>query len=139
MIPIMKQQAPNIMPRYICSTCGELFPMFSHTDLEHRWKFCCICGEAIEWDNVKPVVWEDRNCRKCGRALIRLDEDGHPRWVNPYVDEDLCYECLREHCMSTDCEACQVNRPEDCPHISRKRALLTALHGYEECGDDAED
>lgn len=95
MIPIMKQEAPNILPRYICGKCGAGLPHFSEKEIAFRWKFCCMCGEEIEWEKAKPVVWKEMKCSVCGKLLVRLDERGHPYSVNYFREKDLCYTCLR--------------------------------------------
>lgn len=75
MIPIMEQERPNILPRYRCGQCGTRFPLFSAKEKE--WNYCCHCGAEIEWDKVKPIVWEEKQCSVCGKIMIRIDKDGH--------------------------------------------------------------
>ena len=83
MIPIMEQERPNILPRYRCGQCGTRFPLFSAKEKE--WNYCCHCGAEIEWDKVKPIVWEEKQCSVCGKIMIRIDEDGHAYDNGNYV------------------------------------------------------
>lgn len=83
MIPIMEQERPNILPRYRCGQCGTRFPLFSAKEKE--WNYCCHCGAEIEWDKVKPIVWEEKQCSVCGKIMIRIDKDGHAYDNGNYV------------------------------------------------------
>ena len=69
MIPKITQDAPNIVPRYWCSTCGRSLPAPDQHD--DQWRFCPRCGEPIEYEKAEPVQWREQNCEKCGRPLIQ--------------------------------------------------------------------
>ena len=48
MIPKITQEAPNIVQRYWCSTCGRSLPAPDQHD--DQWRFCPRCGEPIEYE-----------------------------------------------------------------------------------------
>lgn len=62
MIPKITQDAPNIVPRYWCSTCGRSLPAPDQHD--DQWRFCPRCGEPIEYEKAEPVQWREQNCEK---------------------------------------------------------------------------
>mgnify|MGYP003358157403 FL=1 len=101
MIPNITQDAPNIVPRYWCSTCGRSLPAPDQHD--DQWRFCPRCGEPIEYEKAEPVQWREQNCEKCGRPLIQLVQDRRPffRSNYEYVGASLCRDCLEEHCVQT--------------------------------------
>ena len=51
MIPKITQDAPNIVQRYWCSTCGRSLPAPDQHD--DQWRFCPRCGEPIEYEKAK--------------------------------------------------------------------------------------
>ena len=63
MIPKITQEAPNIVQRYWCSTCGRSLPAPDQHD--DQWRFCPRCGEPIEYEKAEPVQWREQNCEKC--------------------------------------------------------------------------
>ena len=81
MIPNITQDAPNIVPRYWCSTCGRSLPAPDQHD--DQWRFCPRCGEPIEYEKAEPVQWREQNCEKCGRPF------------KPKADETKCAACSR--------------------------------------------
>ena len=58
MIPKITQDAPNIVPRYWCSTCGRSLPAPDQHD--DQWRFCPRCGEPIEYEKAEPVQWREQ-------------------------------------------------------------------------------
>ena len=56
MIPKITQDAPNIVPRYWCSTCGRSLPAPDQHD--DQWRFCPRCGEPIEYEKAEPVQFD---------------------------------------------------------------------------------
>ena len=115
MIPIMEQERPNILPRYRCGQCGTRFPLFSAKEKE--WNYCCHCGAEIEWDKVKPIVWEGKQCSVCGKIMIRIDKDGHAYDNGNYVGLDMCWSCVMEHCVETNCLQCDIGNYLSLIHI----------------------
>ena len=57
MIPKITQDAPNIVQRYWCSTCGRSLPAPDQHD--DQWRFCPRCGEPIEYEKAEPVQWRE--------------------------------------------------------------------------------
>ena len=53
MIPKITQDAPNIVQRYWCSTCGRSLPAPDQHD--DQWRFCPRCGEPIEYAKLRKV------------------------------------------------------------------------------------
>ena len=85
MIPKITQDAPNIVPRYWCSTCGRSLPAPDQHD--DQWRFCPRCGEPIEYEKAEPVQWREQNCEKCGRPLIQLVQDRRPFFRSNYTTD----------------------------------------------------
>jgi hypothetical protein len=61
-------------------------------------------------------------CKMCGRELgVRLP-DGSIICSSSYIENnDYCYECQLDHCMSTNCLACEIGHYPDCQHLDRKK------------------
>lgn len=123
MIPKITQERPNILPRYWCGTCGNKLPPPEGPQTDGHstpWKFCPICGEAIEYDKTDPVQWTERDCDHCGRSLIRKPTAASfPSYftaTSDYVGTSLCRGCMEEHCVQTNCLQCGIGRWPDCPY-----------------------
>ena len=81
MIPNITQEGPNIVEQYWCGNCGAgLPPPYQLRGEEYKptWKFCPICGEAIEYERAKLVQWAKLNCEWCGVNLI-MEIQGEPK------------------------------------------------------------
>ena len=110
MIPKITQEAPNIVPRYWCSTCGRSLPAPDQHD--DQWRFCPRCGEP----------------------LIQLVQDRRPffRANYEYVGASLCRDCLEEHCVQTNCLQCDIGNWPGCRYADIKRqGLQKAKEGGE--------
>lgn len=57
MIPKVIKDGPNMPSRYVCSVCSApLKKTDPFTGAPSGWKFCCICGNPIEWEKAGPPV-----------------------------------------------------------------------------------
>lgn len=62
MIPKITQEAPNLVQRYWCSTCG---PVPAGPDQhDDQWRFCPKVRGAIEYEKAEPVQWREPKLRK---------------------------------------------------------------------------
>ena len=133
MSPKITHDAPNIVQRYWCSTCGRSLPAPDQHD--DQWRFCPRCGEPIEYEKAEPVQWREQNCEKCGRPLIQLVQDRRPffRANYEYVGASLCRDCLEEHCVQTNCLQCDIGNWPGCRYADIKRqGLQKAKEGGED-------
>lgn len=121
MIPKENQERPNTVTYYTCSTCDKhLNEGGSHG--QRRWNFCPICGEQIEWDKVKPIVWKERNCDVCGGWLVRFHPAGFWYASSDYIGMDTCRTCWLEECLSTNCLSCTRGKYPDCKWLGLKKS-----------------
>lgn len=66
-------------------------------------------------------------CKMCGEELGIRMTDGNIICRSSYVeDNDYCHECQVEHCMSTNCLACEIGEYPNCRHQGLKNAYLEA-------------
>lgn len=123
MVPKVTQQAPNIIEKYWCSTCGAPLPKYKPLSNEPSgWKFCSICGEPIEWDEASPVVWGEKRCDTCGCKMVweHPDIPGLFMASSSFIGGDTCHECMSEHCSTTNCLGCERGHYPDCQYLSLK-------------------
>lgn len=139
MIPKITQERPNVLPKYWCGTCGSELPPPEGPEkggMKTPWKFCAICGEAIEYDKVKPVRWVEQDCDHCGHPLIRksLDTSFLPYFTATpdYVGASLCRNCMEDHCVQTNCLQCRIGRWPDCPYDYIKQQGMQKSSGVED-------
>lgn len=135
MIPNITQEGPKIVEQYWCGNCGAgLPPPYQLRDGEHKptWKFCPICGEAIEYERAKPVQWAELNCERCGVNLImEIQGEPKPRYIasRDYIGGSICRCCMEEHCAQTNCLQCEVGKHPDCLYTRiKKKALYLSVN-----------
>lgn len=65
-------------------------------------------------------------CRICGDNVAIKTETGWILFSSSEGDENkgICYDCLVEHCISTNCLGCDWYKYPDCPHITTKNIYL---------------
>lgn len=119
MIPVMKQERPNTAKLYFCK-CGRRLVPGDNMGTE-RWSYCPRCGEHIEWESVKPVVWEELHCKVCGGWLVQKLSYGGFYASSDYIGKDICKCCWIEECLSTNCLACQRGNYPDCEWLDLKK------------------
>ena len=91
------------------------------------WKFCHICGEAIEYERTKPVQWAELNCERCGGNLImEIQDEPKSQYIasSNYIGGSICRCCMEEHCAQTNCLQCEVGKQPDCPYTRIKKKAL---------------
>ena len=72
------------------------------------------------------LIDDELCCRICNtRVSVRMGD----RWIlksNSEGDEvrGICYDCLIEHCVETNCLGCDWYKYPDCPHIEAKRIYM---------------
>lgn len=60
-------------------------------------------------------------CDTCGQLLGQRIDDTRVICSSSYIDGcSTCYECMIEHCLSTNCLACDKGNYPDCEHVSLK-------------------
>lgn len=119
MIPVMKQERPNTAKLYFCECGRRLVPGDDHGT--ERWAYCPRCGEHIEWDQVRPVVWEEKQCKVCGGWLVQKMSYGGFYASSDYIGEDICKTCWIEECLQTNCLACKRDNYPDCKWLDLKK------------------
>ena len=130
MIPNITQEGPNIVEQYWCGNCGAgLPPPYQLRGEEYKptWKFCPICGEAIEYERAKPVQWAELNCERCGGNLImEIQDEPKSQYIasSNYIGGSICRCCMEEHCAQTNCLQCEVGKQPDCPYTRIKKKAL---------------
>lgn len=126
MIPKKTQSRPNVWPQHHCPTCDYRLEdgttKVAHVTLR-RWNFCPICGEEIEWEKVKPVVWKPLDCEVCGKKLIIETQFG-PMASADYIEGPVCRECQIEHCRTTNCLGCDRGEYPYCKYEHLKALAL---------------
>lgn len=119
MIPSVYQSRPNVLVEYRCSKCKVILHDGRHT--RRRWNFCPECGEQIEWEKVKPYVWEDLDCEICGARLV-WHRDGQPYASTDYIGLKICRICRMQECLDTNCLGCEEGEYPTC-RFSHLKAL----------------
>lgn len=119
MIPVVKQERPNIAKQYFC-TCGRRLVPGDGQSVE-RWGYCPRCGEHIEWDQAKPVIWEEKNCNVCGGWLVKLHPRGFWYASSEFIGEDTCRTCWIEECLNTNCLSCKRGNYPECKWLDLKK------------------
>lgn len=133
----MTQQGPNIIEQYWCENCGYGLPnpsWFRGDVHKPAWKFCPICGEAIQYDMAQPVQRAALDCERCGCSLIKeVQVRPNPQYAvsHDYVGGPVCRRCMEEHCAQTNCLQCEVGKYPNCPYTWIKKSILA-------CNDDPE-
>ena len=125
MIPKVHQDAPNIMKRYTCSTCGTKLQKEGpfRGAAEEKWNFCPICGEDIQWDKAEDPVWAELSCEVCGEKLVYEGVCGY-QTTGAFVGGKKCRSCQIQHCLSTNCFACKDGEYPTCKHQTLKNDAL---------------
>lgn len=126
MIPKQVQERPNISRRHICTNCGMVLQdseIAVWGKITPKWKHCPICGEEIEWDKVVPVYWNPLDCNHCGKPLVWRN-NGIAFASEDYVGGCLCMDCRIEHCLHTNCLACEIGSYPGCRFENLKQAAL---------------
>lgn len=127
MTPNITQEGPNILEQYWCENCGTgLPPPYQLRGEEYKptWKFCPICGEAIEYERTKPVQWAELNCERCGGNLImEIQDEPKSQYIasSNYIGGSICRCCMEEHCAQTNCLQCEVGKHPDCLYTRIKK------------------
>ena len=64
-------------------------------------------------------------CKMCSEELgVRL-ADGRIICKSSYIeDNDYCHECQVDHCLSTNCLACEMGAYPNCRHLDLKRFYM---------------
>ena len=71
--PKITQDAPNIVPRYWCST---LRPVPAGPDQhDDQWRFCPRCGSLSNTRKAEPVQWRSKTAKGVAAPLIQLVQD----------------------------------------------------------------
>jgi hypothetical protein len=65
-------------------------------------------------------------CKKCSTVVLHTTDEA--KWVRDLgfvaYFPGWCYDCLVEHCKTTDCESCTATRFKDnCPFLEVKKLL----------------
>lgn len=66
-------------------------------------------------------------CKTCGHAVAWKTETGNYLYSSSAEGDErsgICYECLVEHCCSTNCFSCPLYHYPDCPHIALKKIYM---------------
>lgn len=66
-------------------------------------------------------------CKICGNRMGVRTAVGIIATSN-YIGGDICYECQLEHCLSTNCLACEISKKlgsyTECEHLDRKKLYM---------------
>lgn len=63
-------------------------------------------------------------CSMCGRVLGQLIGDTI-YCSSDYIGGPMCHSCQVEHCVATNCLACEIGSYPNCEHLERKKYYLT--------------
>ena len=72
------------------------------------------------------LVGEDLCCRICSTSVSVKTVNGWILKSNSEGDESkgICYDCLIEHCVNTNCLRCDWYKYYDCPHVETKKIYM---------------
>lgn len=62
-------------------------------------------------------------CKWCGDRMAVMTAVGLIGKSN-YIGGDICYDCMVEHCLATNCLACKIGSYPDCKHLDRKKYYM---------------
>jgi hypothetical protein len=95
-------------------------------------------SQFAEWmnrsDDVLGVILDEEGefepleiptCKICGARMAVETAVGLIAKSN-YIGEDICYDCIIDHCCSTDCAKCTIAKDHtNCEHLDRKIYYMT--------------
>lgn len=65
----------------------------------------------------------NKECTSCGHRL-QWTTQGHTVSSSDNLDDcPICFECMADHCVATECEKCSYKTP-DCQFLDIKRYYL---------------
>jgi hypothetical protein len=114
----------NSLQEFLGMTKDEFVKYIKHGD---RYIFDIL---GIEVDPPEMPV-----CKMCGRELGTRMSDGSIICSSSYIqDNDYCYECQVEHCMSTNCLGCKIGEYPHCKHMDLKKFYMEEARNESEEG-----
>lgn len=97
---------------------AELCPACGHNPCRCKSKLKNKTTVIVTHNNRKErrrVEKETLNCSVCGSWLKQLHA-GIFLVSGDYIEEDICYMCMLEHCRKTDCNSCKYGTSKKCKH-----------------------
>lgn len=67
--------------------------------------------------------YEIPRCKVCGDPMAVKTAIGLIGKSN-YIGGEICYDCMVEHCLATNCLACEIGQYPECEHLDRKKYYI---------------